>query len=189
MARGGLRMMPTFPWPSLKFRTAGFPQFGFKAGSSDKALPDATAVHTAPRPPASGSTLSLAFLPDMPSSTTPGRFATGLFQTCGSDIGLRYVMNGALSTILQSASRRADFWGLPGSLLLRPGKLLAPCADLTRVLPAIGTFTSRLPTSRSQFSPWAASGRGVAQSVGAEEDAAGDQQHKSAEITRATAAD
>jgi hypothetical protein len=29
----------------------------------------------------------------------------------------------------------------------------APCADLTRVLPAIGTFTSRLPTSRSPSSP------------------------------------
>jgi len=30
----GLRMMPTFPLPSLKFRTAGFPQYGFKAGVS-----------------------------------------------------------------------------------------------------------------------------------------------------------
>src|SRR5713101_9456902 len=38
----------------------------------------------------------------------------------------------ALPTILQSASRRADVSGLPGSLLLRPAKLLAPCADLTR---------------------------------------------------------
>jgi len=43
MARSGLRMMPTFPLPSLKFRTAGFPQYGFKAGMSDKAFPcDAT---------------------------------------------------------------------------------------------------------------------------------------------------
>ncbi len=32
MARTGLRMMPTFPSPSLKFRTVGFPQYGFKAG-------------------------------------------------------------------------------------------------------------------------------------------------------------
>src|SRR5215475_14534603 len=39
MARSGLRMMPTFPWPSLKFRTAGFPQYGFKAGISDWACP------------------------------------------------------------------------------------------------------------------------------------------------------
>jgi hypothetical protein len=35
MARTGLRMMPTFPWLPLKSRTAGFPQYGFKAGISD----------------------------------------------------------------------------------------------------------------------------------------------------------
>jgi hypothetical protein len=39
MARTGLRMMPTFPSPPLKFRTPGFPQYGFKAGISDKAFP------------------------------------------------------------------------------------------------------------------------------------------------------
>jgi hypothetical protein len=32
-------MMLTFPLPSLKFRTAGFPQYGFKAGLSDRAFP------------------------------------------------------------------------------------------------------------------------------------------------------
>jgi hypothetical protein len=32
-------MMPTFPPSPLKFRTAGFPQYGFKAGISDKAFP------------------------------------------------------------------------------------------------------------------------------------------------------
>ena len=31
-ARTGLRMMPTFPRSSLSFRTAGFPQYGWKAG-------------------------------------------------------------------------------------------------------------------------------------------------------------
>jgi hypothetical protein len=39
MARTGLRMMPTFPLPPLKFRTAGFPQYGFKAGLSDATFP------------------------------------------------------------------------------------------------------------------------------------------------------
>src|ERR1700694_59727 len=39
MARTGLRMMPTFPLPPLKFRTAGFPQYGFKAGLSGEAFP------------------------------------------------------------------------------------------------------------------------------------------------------
>ena len=32
-------MMPTFPLPPLKFRTAGFPRYGFKAGMSDEAFP------------------------------------------------------------------------------------------------------------------------------------------------------
>jgi hypothetical protein len=39
MARTGLRMMPTFPSPPLKFRTASFPRYGFKAGISDEAFP------------------------------------------------------------------------------------------------------------------------------------------------------
>jgi hypothetical protein len=41
MARTGLRMMPTFPSSPLKFRTAGFPQYGFKAGLSADAFPRA----------------------------------------------------------------------------------------------------------------------------------------------------
>ena len=39
MARIGLRMMPTSPWSPLKFRTAGFPRYGLKAGISDGAFP------------------------------------------------------------------------------------------------------------------------------------------------------
>jgi len=39
MALCGLRMMPRFPSPSLKFRKAGFPRYGFKAGMSDEAFP------------------------------------------------------------------------------------------------------------------------------------------------------
>src|SRR5437867_7415719 len=31
-------MMPTFPSPPLKFRTAGFPRYGFKASMSDRAF-------------------------------------------------------------------------------------------------------------------------------------------------------
>ena len=38
-ARTGLRMMPTFPASPLRFRTAGFPQYGSKAGLSDRSLP------------------------------------------------------------------------------------------------------------------------------------------------------
>ena len=39
VARIGLRMMPTFPLSPLSFRTAGFPQYGWKAGLSDGAFP------------------------------------------------------------------------------------------------------------------------------------------------------
>jgi len=38
-ARTGLRMMPTFPRSSLSFRTAGFPQYGWKAGVSGETFP------------------------------------------------------------------------------------------------------------------------------------------------------
>ena len=41
-ARSGLRMMPPFPRSPLKSRTAGFPQYGFKAGVSDGAFPATT---------------------------------------------------------------------------------------------------------------------------------------------------
>src|SRR5712664_2609868 len=41
-ARSGLRMMPTFPRSPLSFRTAGFPQYGWKAGFSDGAFPAST---------------------------------------------------------------------------------------------------------------------------------------------------
>ena len=48
MARTGLRMMPTFPSPPLKFRTAGFPQYGFKASMSDRAFLQARNLKPAP---------------------------------------------------------------------------------------------------------------------------------------------
>jgi hypothetical protein len=111
-------------------------------------------VHPTPRRPPSGSTLSLPFLLEMPPSTTPRRSQPVGSSHAVPTLGLGHVMSGsALPTVLQSASRKADFSGLPGSLLLRPAKLLAPCADLTGVLPATWAFTSRLPTSRSPFSP------------------------------------
>jgi hypothetical protein len=52
MARTGLRMMPTFPSSPLKFRTAGFPRYGFKASLSDGAFRPPIAVKRAPRMPA-----------------------------------------------------------------------------------------------------------------------------------------
>jgi len=48
VARSGLRMMPTFPLSPLSFRTAGFPQYGWKAGISDDAFPDCHQLKPAP---------------------------------------------------------------------------------------------------------------------------------------------
>jgi len=48
MARTGLRMMPTFPSPPLKFRTARFPQYGFKASMSDRAFVQVHSLKPAP---------------------------------------------------------------------------------------------------------------------------------------------
>ena len=61
MARSGLRMMPTSPSPSLKFRTAGFPRYGFKASLSGRAFPNTSAVKPAPGMPASARGLQRPF--------------------------------------------------------------------------------------------------------------------------------
>jgi hypothetical protein len=123
--------------------------------TAQRLIRNAFAVHTAPRRPPSGSTLSLSFLPNMPPSTTPGRSVTGWFQPCGPDIGLRHVMSGsALPTILLSASRRADFSELHWFAFAAACQVARPlCRSDQKTLPATGTFTSRLPTSRSPFSP------------------------------------
>jgi hypothetical protein len=52
MARTGLRMKPAFPSPSLKCRTAGFPQYGFKASLPGRACPADITVEPAPGMPA-----------------------------------------------------------------------------------------------------------------------------------------
>ena len=47
-ARSGLRMMPTFPRSSLSFRTAGFPQYGWKVGFPSGAFLDRRQLKPAP---------------------------------------------------------------------------------------------------------------------------------------------
>jgi hypothetical protein len=48
-ARTGLRMMPTSPRSPLSFRTAGFPQYGWKDGVSDGAFPTRRSVQACSR--------------------------------------------------------------------------------------------------------------------------------------------
>lgn len=47
-ARTGLRMMPTSPRSPLSFRTADFPQYGWKAGLSGGAFPSPDQLKPAP---------------------------------------------------------------------------------------------------------------------------------------------
>jgi hypothetical protein len=54
-------MMPTFPSPPLKFRTVGFPQYGFKASMSDRACRPRGPVKRVPRIPRSPKTFTLPF--------------------------------------------------------------------------------------------------------------------------------
>jgi hypothetical protein len=77
MARTGLRMMPTFPSSSLKFRTAGFPRYGFKASMSDGTFLNNHSVKPAPGLPSQSPSLSPSF----------ARFPTGReFQAQSPDL-------------------------------------------------------------------------------------------------------
>ena len=92
-------MMPTSPSPPLKFRTVGFPQYGFKASLSDRACRPSVPVERVPRipgrprrlpspsptsitaqPPGSASRTSRHFrepLYERPSLSTPGVLGSG----------------------------------------------------------------------------------------------------------------
>ena len=108
MARTGLRMMPTFPSPPLKFRTAGFPQYGFKAGLSEGAFPLRRPI------------------------VAPLWFASLLraprFQTCSSPLGVGAVVR-------LSAAIRATVVALPQGSSLRSGLFCSGPSTLNRPHP------------------------------------------------------
>jgi hypothetical protein len=108
MARTGLRMMPTFPSPPLKFRTAGFPQYGFKVGLSEGAFPARCPI------------------------VAPLWFASLLraprFQTCSSPLGVGAVVR-------LSAAIRATVVALPQGSSLRSGLFCPGPSTLNRPHP------------------------------------------------------
>ena len=88
-------MIPTSPSSPLKFRTAGFPQYGFKAGLSDSAFPSSSPVKPAPGIPVASVSLLLSFVLSSPvtprSRSKPGRFgrsAPPFDRPCRSAPGL-----------------------------------------------------------------------------------------------------
>jgi hypothetical protein len=73
-------MMPTFPRSSLSFRTAGFPQYGWKAGLSDGAFPYVAQLKPAPGIRCSSSSLRPSFVHFVAAS-----IGTALSRACGLD--------------------------------------------------------------------------------------------------------
>jgi hypothetical protein len=82
-----------------------------------------------------------SFLPDMPSSMSPGSSNVDKFQSSNVDIGLRREPNGsALPRLPQSASHGASISGLPGLRICYGLSVCSPpCTDLTG-FPANGGF-------------------------------------------------
>jgi hypothetical protein len=73
-------MMPTFPRSSLSFRTAGFPQYGWKAGLSDGAFPYVAQLKPAPGIRCSSSNFAAVL------RALRGRIdGTALSRACGLD--------------------------------------------------------------------------------------------------------
>ena len=80
-----------------------------------------------------------SFLPDMPSSPTPGSWTST--PRTSSDIGLRLMTTGsALPTLPQSVPRGRSISWLTGSLPLQPARLLAPLYGSDWKRPAFGDF-------------------------------------------------
>jgi hypothetical protein len=124
-----------------------------------------------PRLMTTGSRLSMPFLLDMPPSTTPGSSKPQCSSLATPTWAFALAERGsALPSALQSVSRRPKISGLPGSLLLRPVKLLAPCTDLTRISPSHRGFyfqasvesVTLLAAGYNYDSPWTVLSMGLA---------------------------
>ena len=140
MALCGLRMMPRFPSPPLKFRTVGFPQYGFKAGISGAAFP---ALGSSPRP--------VCHRPSCPSlitlhpRTVPGLCAPPLER---------------LPPLYPRGPRSGPGFSVPVHLHLsdpmRPTRRHIPTSPLCGLygMPSLcaGTTTPRQPTTGSELS-------------------------------------
>ena len=134
MARTGLRMMPTFPSPSLKFRTAGFPQYGFKASMSSATFRGTTVVKPMPGIPTALRRLSSPF----------ARVRNGIEcrALCpDGSVPHRAAVRGALPLYPRGPWLRTEFCCLsPSSLTTTPS--VGPAG--TQRLHGLAVYTSRL---------------------------------------------
>jgi hypothetical protein len=172
MALIGLRMMPTFPSPPLKFRTVGFPQYGFKAGMSAGACQGSGEVKSAPdiRSTPSGCSPSFARV-----RAAYGSWALSPTRPSPSRAAVRAVMTalpqGSLAPerVLQSPSIVAYYDPIRQSrehaTISRHGRLyVAPllCGSASATRETFPTFTAVLSTRAIDHTPVGSSRRPVA---------------------------
>jgi len=105
MARTGLRMMPTFPSPPLKFRTAGFPQYGFKASMSDRAFLQVRVLKPAPGMQSLPHSLLPPFARLHPNESPGSVSKTVEASTCRCSGGLPSLPQGSLAPVRVVLSR------------------------------------------------------------------------------------
>ena len=97
MARTGLRMMPTSPSSPLKFRTAGFPQYGFKASMSERASLPVRFLKPAPGIQSLTRSLLLPFARFHPDGSPGSVSQTVGASTCRCSGGLSSLPQGSLA--------------------------------------------------------------------------------------------
>ena len=148
MALNGLRMMPLSPSPSLKFRTARFPRYGFKADISDGAFPSIALFKLAPsiRRPISG--LPPSFAPVESQTLTPVLCREGALIATPS-FGLHSPAPGALAPVGVIVSPSIDAYSAPSEPLVNTFRLPG-LAGYTKRLGCAGA--PRPPTSGSELS-------------------------------------
>ena len=171
MARTGLRMMPTFPSPPLKFRTAGFPQYGFKASLSDRACRRDPPVKSVPDIPGGPRRWHLSFagfghhIPSGSESRLAGASA------CRCARGRPSRPQGSLAPIRVLLSRTLIAYYDPirqsrgHATTSRPSRLyVAPslCGHASATRETFPTFTAVLSTRAADPTPVGLQGRPVA---------------------------
>jgi hypothetical protein len=163
MALIGLRMMPTFPSPPLKFRTAGFPRYGFKASLSVGAFQRCNELKSTPDMRSSSRCSSPAFArfrapnglwAQSPTRRTPRRAAVHAASAAlpqGSLAPARVVLSRALLAYYDPIRRSRGH-----ATISRQGRLyVAPslCGSASATRETFPTFTAVLSTRAIDHTP------------------------------------
>ena len=149
MARTGLRTIPTFPSSPLRFRTAGFPQYGSKAGLSGAAFPACPSVRPAPGTPFAQVGLHASFVRPAAVAGNPAQSQVRGSATHHHSSSLRRSSPGALAPVRVLLSRSIITYSAPSAPLAGTSRL-PDKAGYTRRLRCAGA--PRRPASGSVLS-------------------------------------